>query len=253
MDPSATGDLVFTASASGPAIVFETDPSDNTATNTVPLRPEATLAATISADRSSAQPGDTIQYTFTATNNGPSDARGVRFTDAPDANTALVTGSVTASAGSVARGNGASDTDVDVAIGTIPLGATVTIRYSATVAAPFPADGMRQVCTRGLFYGLAQPGREFCGRAASAEQCTEIESVIAISATLVSALHTDANANGEINPGIRSAIRCGLPTRRWRGEHGVRKPRYLNANLVVDSISSMPPAAAINTGAVDSR
>lgn len=121
-----------------PALVFETDESSNSRTNSATLAPEALLNVTMTADRDTAQPGDFIAYTVTATNSGPSDARGVFFSDTPDANSTLLPESVTTTLGAIVS-SGAGGISINV--GTLPLGESVTIRYTASVNAPFPAEG----------------------------------------------------------------------------------------------------------------
>src|SRR5262245_27229163 len=66
-----------------------------------------------------ADPGDTLQYTISISNAAQGDFVNANFTDTPDANTALVAGSVTTTQGGVATGNGPGDTSVAVDTGTI--------------------------------------------------------------------------------------------------------------------------------------
>ncbi|MFC2009147.1 hypothetical protein ACFLUT_03740 [Chloroflexota bacterium] len=73
--------------------------------------------------------GDTIEYVVTITNSGTAPADAATFTDTPDANTSLVVGSVSTSLGSVTQGNTAGDSEVEVTIGTLNVGVTVTISF----------------------------------------------------------------------------------------------------------------------------
>jgi uncharacterized repeat protein (TIGR01451 family) len=80
--------------------------------------------------------GDTLTYTVTITNNGSVAATGVVFSDTPDANTSLVVGSVTTSAGTVSSGNTAGDTSVAVNVGTLAAGGgTATVTFSVVLDA----------------------------------------------------------------------------------------------------------------------
>jgi len=66
------------------------------------------------------------------TNTG-GDATGVNYADAADANTTLRPGSVTTTQGAVVTGNGPGDTAVQVNVGTMAGGATVTISYIVNI------------------------------------------------------------------------------------------------------------------------
>jgi large repetitive protein len=93
----------------------------------------------------------------------------VVFTDTPDANSELVVGSVTTSAGTVVSGNTAGDTTVEVDVGTLAAGATVTITFEVVIDPALPsnvteivnqgfvnADGLAEVPTD----DPSQPGTE---------------------------------------------------------------------------------------------
>lgn len=99
-----------------------------------------------------ADPGDTLSYTVTVTNDGTADATAVMFSDTPDANTALVAGLVTTSQGSVTTGNGMGDTSVAVDLGSVPVGGTVTITFDVVIDNPVPADTFA-VSNQGLVSG----------------------------------------------------------------------------------------------------
>ncbi len=96
-------------------------------------------------------PGDVIEYTIEITNSGNAPATNVNFTDTPDANSALVVGSVTASQGTISAGNTAGDTEVAVNMGTLDPGAanTVTITFQVTIDDPLPA-GVTSIANQGL-------------------------------------------------------------------------------------------------------
>ncbi len=82
-----------------------------------------------------AEPGDTISYDITVTNDGAGDATGVFVSDTLDTNTTLVAGSASASAGTVTT----SGNSVEIDIGDLASGASVSISYQATVNDPLPA------------------------------------------------------------------------------------------------------------------
>ncbi|MFN8498622.1 MAG: hypothetical protein U0641_12290 [Anaerolineae bacterium] len=100
-------------------------------------------------------PGDTLLYTVTINNTGNGPASGVVFTDTPDTNTTLVSGSVTTTQGTISGGN-AGVPPVVVNVGSIPVGGTVTISFRVTINKPLPA-GVTQVANQGLVSGTNVP------------------------------------------------------------------------------------------------
>lgn len=96
--------------------------------------------------------GDILLYTITMTNTGNIPANGVVFEDTPDANTTLVNGTVTTTQGSVTSGNTPGDTTIGVDIGTVPVGAAVTMTFQVQVNNPLPA-GVDRVANQGVFTG----------------------------------------------------------------------------------------------------
>ncbi len=93
--------------------------------------------------------GDTIRYTSEITNAGGGDATTVLAAFDSDANTDLVVGSVTTSAGTVAAGNGAGDTMVQVDLGTMTPSSTATVTFDVTIDDPFPS-GVDVVVLQGI-------------------------------------------------------------------------------------------------------
>ena len=104
--------------------------------------PNVTLTKTASTGGSSAEPGATITYTITATNNGTGDATNVLLQDPLPSGTTITTPAPSVSTGTgnvanesgviVARlGSGATST----AGGTLGAGQSATVTYSVTIAA----------------------------------------------------------------------------------------------------------------------
>jgi uncharacterized repeat protein (TIGR01451 family) len=121
--------------------------SEDPTQTTIVLTPEVT------ATKSDADLGNgTIEYTIVITNDGDSDATGVAFQDTPDANTDLVVGSVTTTAGTVTTGNTAGDTSVLVNVGSVAVGTSVTITFRVTLDDPFPT-GVTSVSNQGTVSG----------------------------------------------------------------------------------------------------
>ncbi|MEH3052403.1 MAG: isopeptide-forming domain-containing fimbrial protein [Patulibacter minatonensis] len=108
---------------------FDPDTANNLATATTTVGPSTDLQLTKSVDRTSAAIGDTLTYTLTARNDGPSAATGVVVSDALPAG--LNPGSATSTAGSCTT----SGQTVTCAVGTLASGATATITIRGTVRA----------------------------------------------------------------------------------------------------------------------
>ncbi|MFN8485318.1 MAG: hypothetical protein U0768_19950 [Anaerolineae bacterium] len=149
-----------------------------------------------------ASPGDTLLYTVTIANTGNAAATGVVFTDTPDANTTLVSGSVQTSQGTVTGGN-AGIPPVTVNVGTIPAGGSVTISFRVKINSPLPA-GVTQVSNQGIVSGsnipntptdnpnTPQPGDP---------TNTPVTSAPLLNATKTDFLLVDADGNGFASPG----------------------------------------------------
>jgi uncharacterized repeat protein (TIGR01451 family) len=121
-------------------------PGSLPATKTSALQADADGSGTIT-------PGDTLRYTVVLTNSSSDDASDVTLDDTPDANTALVVGSVTTTQGAVVSGNGGGDTSVSVAVGTLAAGGgSVTIEFDVTIDGPLPT-GVTEVSNQGTVSG----------------------------------------------------------------------------------------------------
>ena len=136
--------------------------NDATVTGVTPtdmVEPYKTWSLTTDADGNGyPSPGDTLTYTVTLENLGNIAATGVVFTDIPDANSTLITGSVTTTSGSVTKGNSAGDTSVSVNVGSIPGGQTtpVTITFRVIINSPLPA-GVTRLVNQGFASGTNFP------------------------------------------------------------------------------------------------
>ncbi len=125
----------------------------------IQLRPAvgviATKTAVLAIDQNGngqADPGDRLTYAVTITNGGPVAALAVVFSDTPDANTALLVGSVTTTLGTVTTGNGAGDATIGVDLGTLGAGASATIGFVVMIDDPLPS-GVTSVSNQGLLVG----------------------------------------------------------------------------------------------------
>ena len=101
IDPGLTGVLSNTATVDPPNGVADPDTSNNSATDTDNLTPQADLSITKSDAKTSVVPGTSTTYTITVTNIGPSTAVGATVSDPLPAGTTFVsaTGGATYDAG----------------------------------------------------------------------------------------------------------------------------------------------------------
>ncbi len=184
-------------------------PGNNTGSDTTPViaapNVSATKADALLVDNDGdgvADPGDTLRYTVVVSNTGTTAATNVAFADTPDANTALVVGSVTTSQGSVTTGNTAGDTTVGVSIGTLAAAGSVTITFDVTVNSPFPT-GVSSVANQGLVTGdggISVPTNDPDTVPAGDPTVTPVEDP-GVEAEKTDALAIDADGDGVPSPG----------------------------------------------------
>src|SRR5262249_51171349 len=132
--PAATGSLTNTATVSPPLGVTDPDPTNNTATDTDSLTPQADLQITKSDGVTEAVPGTPKTYTLLVSNNGPSAVTGPSGSDpVPAGVTSAPWTFVSATGGGnvtgTASGVGALNTTVD-----LPVGASVTFTFTVQVS-----------------------------------------------------------------------------------------------------------------------
>jgi len=116
-----------------------------------------TAALQVDADGSgSVSPGDTLRYKLLLENTGAGPASDIVIDDAPDANSTLVTGSVTTTAGTINTGNAPGDGTVQVALGTLAAGNSEVVAYETIVADPLPV-GVTEVTNQAVFDAFELP------------------------------------------------------------------------------------------------
>lgn len=186
-----------------PAVGGTTDP-------TVTLLPRPSLTGTLVAALQNdldtdtiVDPGDTLRYTAVIANSGLQAGDTVGFSLTPEANTQLVTGTVTTSFGTVTTGNTGGDTTVVVAVGALPATTSATITFDATVRLPFPKTGT-QVSNQGSVTSVTFPNfltdDPALGGAADSTVTTVTRSV-APTATLTDTIVVDLDSDGVFDPG----------------------------------------------------
>jgi uncharacterized repeat protein (TIGR01451 family) len=151
IDPSATGSLTNTAAVMPPTGVTDTNPANNSATDTNTLTPQSDLSITKTDGVTSVVPGTSTTYAIVVTNAGPSTAVDQAVTDNfPAAITSVQWTAVASTGSSVAASSGTGNIDTTVTLlpgGTVTFtavtqiseSATGTLSNTATVAVP-PGD-----------------------------------------------------------------------------------------------------------------
>jgi uncharacterized repeat protein (TIGR01451 family)/fimbrial isopeptide formation D2 family protein len=147
-----------------------------------------------------ANPGDSLQYVVSVSNNGSQDAPSVIFTDTVDSNSILVcTPAPVVSQGSVTACNPGAGGDLSVDLGAIAVGAApATVQFQVDIVDPLPI-GVTQICNQGDAGGTptddpdtAPPGDTTCVPAGATP---------VINATKVDSFLVDANNDNVANPG----------------------------------------------------
>lgn len=131
IDPAATGGLSTTANISSWSIV-DTNPANNSATDTDTITKSADLSVTKTDGVTTAVPGGSVTYTITASNAGPSNASGATVADTFP-NSLTVSWTCVGAGGGTCTGSGSgniNDTTVN-----LPSGGSVTYTASATISA----------------------------------------------------------------------------------------------------------------------
>jgi uncharacterized repeat protein (TIGR01451 family) len=136
IDPSATGTLTNTAAVTPPSGVTDTNPANNSATDSDNLTPQSDLAITKTDGTLSAAPGKNTTYTIVVTNLGPSAAVDQAVRDIfPAAITAVSWTAVASPGSSVAAASGTGNIITTVTLlpgGTVTFTAVAHISSSAT-------------------------------------------------------------------------------------------------------------------------
>ncbi len=145
---SATGTITNTATVGMPDGAVDPNSTNNSASDTDTLTPQADLSITKTDNATTSVAGNQIAYTIVVRNNGPSTVNGATVTDNVPTKLTNVTWTCTASAGATCgapSGNGGINTTVNLlpnATATFNLNATVinsatgTLSNTATVTSP---------------------------------------------------------------------------------------------------------------------
>jgi uncharacterized repeat protein (TIGR01451 family) len=133
--PSAGEALVNTATVTPPVTSPDLDLTNNTATDTDTIGPEADLAIAVSDGSATVTPGAPLTYTILVSNAGPSDATGAQVTDTFPAALAGMSWTCSPSAGAVCTPGPVVGNIGDTV--SIPSGGTLTYTATGTLDAAF--------------------------------------------------------------------------------------------------------------------
>ena len=132
VDGDATGSLTNTATVSAPAGVTEDNTSNNSSSDTDTIVSEVDLSISKTDNRTTVTQGDTVTYTITVANAGPSDAIGASVTDTLSSE--LENPSFTSSAQNGASGNTTSGSgDLNETVN-LPSGSSITYTVTGTLS-----------------------------------------------------------------------------------------------------------------------
>ena len=145
ISPALTGTLVNTATVAPPSGVTDTNPDNNSSTDTDTLTPQADLGITKTDGVATVVPGTNDTYTLTVDNNGPSTVTGATVSDVLPAGTTFV--SATGGASYNATTNTVSYTTGTLAQGDT-TSFTLTLAISPTLTGNSGQDGHRGTSQR---------------------------------------------------------------------------------------------------------
>lgn len=131
--PGATGSVTNTAVVASPPGAVETNPNNNSASDTDTLTPQADLTITKTNGVTSLVPGTSTTYTIVATNNGPSTVPGAAIVDNLPSSLTNATWTCRASVGS-SCGSVSGTGSINTTANLLPAG-TVTFTVTAQVSA----------------------------------------------------------------------------------------------------------------------
>jgi uncharacterized repeat protein (TIGR01451 family) len=132
VNPSATGTISDTATATPPAGVGDPNPGNNTATDTDSVTVKADLKVTVTDGKTAVVPGTKDTYTIVVTNAGPSHVAGAVIQDHFPSTFTGVTFTATQGGGATGFTSGSGDVVQTIAM---PSGSHITYKATGTISA----------------------------------------------------------------------------------------------------------------------
>src|SRR5262249_19560641 len=132
VDPAATGTITNTVKVATVGLVGDSNPNNNSATDTDTLTPIADLSINKTDFVTTIRSGGTVGYTITVTNTGPSDVTGATVSDLfpPEIISAIWTSTAT---GGATGNTPSSSGDINDTVN-MPVGSVITYTVLATIS-----------------------------------------------------------------------------------------------------------------------
>ena len=246
-----SSDQLPTASTDDPSTPAAGDPTISPVTAAPVLAAEKTASLLVDADSNGVpSAGDTLLYNVTVGNTGNTAASEVIFSDIPDANTTLVSGTVQVSAGTVITGNHSGDASVNVSLGVLPAGGSATLSFQVKVNNPL-SSGVTQVANQG-FVASKQvptvPTDDPSTPTANDPTVTTITPTPLIIADKTVCLCIDADHDGVASPGDGLLYRITLSNKGNVAATGVIFQDIPGANTMLNAGTVKASAGTIITG-----
>ncbi len=199
----------------------------------------------------SVSPGDEVTYTVVITNDGLNRAENVVFTDPFDTNCSLVPNSVTTIPDATTAGYNItiSDTQIEVEIGEMVSGDTVTIEFVVEVNNPLPA-GTDEIVNRGELSADSSTGSINKYTDDDPSEDGEQPTITPVTAAPdISVTKTD-NTSGPVSPGEQFTYTLTIVNDGDIAETNVTlaDPIGQHLSLAGNPVRTTPPGLTVNSG-----
>ena len=141
VDETAVGSITDTVTVTAPAGVTDLEPDNNMASDTDTVVPQADIAVLKEVDIRVPAVGDTVTFTVTVTNNGPSAASGVTIIDRVSTGLTLIRATPS-------QGTTYNTENGDWVIGALAFKAQATLTLTAQVVLPGQITNMATKATQ---------------------------------------------------------------------------------------------------------
>ena len=231
---------------------FATDDPDDATGSSDPTSTPITAAPDVSATKTAAlqadadadgnvDPGDTVRYTITLTNDGDEGAANLAVTDPVPANTTLD------AVVSTPTGSTDDSTATNIDVNSFSLaggGATTSVVFDVIVDDPIAA-GVTQLSNTATVTGTG------IGPLTVGPETTPITAEPDVSATKTAALQADADADGNVDPGDTVRYTITLTNDGDEGAANLAVTDPVPANTTLDAVVSTPTGSTDDSTATD--